>query len=369
MFASRHSHIAWLARCSAVVAALVLTATACGSSSSSDTPSQSATAAAAGPVTAAQLYAQAKKGGTIMMYSGSDPVTAATVIKGFLAAYPGLKMSFTRVVGGQGEAKYDAEAAAGSTQADIVINVDQPFYTNALQKGWMVPISAANVPNVANLPKKFIFTGNVAVGIDRLNGIAVNLAKVTPAETPKSMPDLLKPMWKGQLVTGDPATQNVFLAYWALLDKTFGDNYVKSMGGQNIDWEASLLTGMQKVASGEKLAGFGANIGHVLPIYTAAGPGQSPISKPLIITQPDTGFVWNAGVSKDGPNPDGGLLFLNWLLTPAGQKAWNTLTQSASVLPGVTIPNALPVGSNFDVLNTEVPAAVRTKILGLLGLS
>lgn len=313
----------------------------------------------------ATLLAQAEASGPVVIYSGQDPVTAGKVVQAFRAAYPNVDVQFVRLVGSALVARYAAEAGAGQPQASAVIDVNQPFFGAAYDHGWMLKLDAKNVPNAKKLDPKFILKGNLAIAITRLNGVIANTDSVSPNQYPKKLSDLLKPMWKDKLVGGDPRTQPIVVAYWELLRKTFGDKFLQGMAKQNIEWVPSLVGGVQKVGAGEKWGAFGANILHERPLLASAP--DAPITKQPIPTQPDAGFVWNAGVSTKAPNRAGALLFVNWLLTPAGQAAWNA-GSGTSVLSGVKIPGVAPLGSKFNLLSTVVRGPVRSRVLKLLGL-
>ncbi|WP_162940084.1 ABC transporter substrate-binding protein [Gryllotalpicola protaetiae] len=350
------------------VAAAVLAA--CSQAASTPAASSAAPSVSATPDSAAEqaLIAQAKQGGKVQLYTSVDPTTAATLANQFQQLY-GIPVQVTRLVSGPLVARYTAEAQAGKPVADVVIAANEPFFADGLSKGWLLPMTSAQVPNIAQLPKTFQYDGSVGVGTSRLSGLAVNTQLVTSG-APTTWQQLTDAKWKGKMVTDDPRTIPVVLAQWQALDKKLGDSYLQKIAQQDVEWAPSLVTGVQEVAAGEKTLAFGINQGHVSPLISTAP--NAPVTQPITYLKPvDVGFAWNAGVSAHSGNPAGGRLFINWLLTDQGQQLFNGATLSPSVLPAVTIPGAPPITKDFVDLTTNenIPTTEETRILNLLGLN
>ena len=60
---------------------------------------------------------------------------------------------------------------------------------------------------------------------------------------------------------------------------------------------------------------------------------------------------------------------VNWLISPAGQIAFNSAQHTNGVLPNVKIPGIPPLGDKFITLSTNVSPENQQRILSLLGLS
>src|SRR5262249_40475837 len=160
----------------------------------------------------------------------------------------------------------------------------------------------------------------VGIGLSRLDGVVINTNAIKGSDVPKTWQDLTNPRFKGRLIAGDPRTVPVNMGLWKILRATYGDAYLKAMAGQNIQWVASRVSGVQTVAAGERDAAMGANLLHMNPLLASAP--TAPVSL-VHMTGPDVGFVWNAGVSTKSPNPAAGQLFVNWLLSGQGQLLFN----------------------------------------------
>jgi spermidine/putrescine-binding protein len=136
----------------------------------------------------AKLVADARKVGTLNLYTSADPVTAQKLGDAFGKKY-GIKVTFTRLTSGPIAARYTAEAQAGNFPADVVLIGDPYFLATALSKGWVMPMNPTTVPNVATLEKKFKFYGSVGVAISRVDGFVPNTKLVSPADYPKPWED------------------------------------------------------------------------------------------------------------------------------------------------------------------------------------
>ena len=136
---------------------------------------------------------------------------------------------------------------------------------------WMMPMNATTVPNVATIAKKFRFFGSVGIGISRLDGVVINTnARQGQSTCRRRWKDLTIPRFKGRLLAGDPRTVPVNMGQWKVLRATYGDDYLKAMGGQGIQWVASLVSGVQTVAADERDRPLGANFLHMNPLLASA---------------------------------------------------------------------------------------------------
>jgi ABC-type Fe3+ transport system substrate-binding protein len=204
------------------------------------------------------------------------------------------------------------------------------------------------------------------VAISRLDGFVYNTKLVSPSDVPTTWLDLIKPRWKGKLFGPDVRSVPVNMGMLQLLRLKYGDDYLTALGKQSPRIVASMVTGVQLVAAGERDAAFGANKGHVNPLLASAP--NAPV-KMVRLGGPNFGFTWGAGVSAKSKNPAGGQLFVNWMLSAQGQVIFNTTQGTNGVLPKVVIPGADPLGPKFITVSTNVSQANQQKILSLLGLS
>lgn len=352
--------------------ALVVLAVVALSTAATGTAHELAPAAKAKPPTKQQLsavgkelVAQARKVGSVHFYTSADPTTAQQVADAFGKQY-GLKVTFTRLVSGPIAARYTAEAQAGNFTADAVIISNPPFFADAFSKGWMVRLRTwQDAPNLYTYPQKFKFYGSVGIGISRVNGVVINTNLLKGSDIPTTWRDLLDPRFQGKMIIGDPRTVPVNMGIWRLLQQAYGDDFLRGIARQKPRVVASMVTGVQNVAAGEAMVALGANIGHMTPLLTSAP------NAPVRLTTPqgrDFGFTWNIGVSARSPNPAGGKLLANWLISPGGQRIFNKAGNVAT-LPGIRIADTEPLDAKYVTVSSSVSQANAAQILSLLGLS
>ena len=300
----------------------------------------------------------------MLVYWAVDSVTAQNVANAFKSEY-GINLSFDRIPdSGTLRTRYFAEAAAGAPGADLVITTDTPTLDAAVQKGYMLPVSQWDVPDISQVPSAFVAPNFVTAGLFTLNNVVINTTNVKPSEYPTTWQDLTKPMWAGQLISDDPRQVDTTMSIFAELDKLYGDSYIKALGAQKLTYVQSLVSGAQSVAAGEKLGAFGIGQIHINPLLQSAP--NAPI-KLIKLSGPVFGAEWDLGLSAKAKDPAAARLFISWLFSPAGQQAFNKII-GPSVLPNVTIPGFPPLGDDYARLQ-PVSAAGQTKLLGMLGLN
>jgi iron(III) transport system substrate-binding protein len=352
-------------RTGAILVTAVAGALALGACSSSASSSGS-TAASTGSASASSgsLVTQAKQEGAVSLYWAVDSVTGQNVANAFKAAY-GITVNYDRIPdSGTLRTRYFAEAAAGAPGADIVITTDTPTLQAAVQKGYMLPVSKWGVSDISSVPQAFVAPDFATVGLFTLNNVVINTTNVKPSEYPTTWQDLTKPMWKGQLISDDPRQVDTTMSIFAELDQLYGDSYLKALGGQNLTYVQSLVSGAQTVAAGEKLGAFGIGQIHINPLLQSAP--NAPI-KLIKLSGPVFGAEWDLGLSAKAKDPAAAKLFINWLFSPAGQQVFNKII-GPSVLPNVNIPGFPALGSDYARLE-PVNSAGQSKLLGLLGLN
>ena len=255
----------------------------------------------------------------------------------FQKAYPEIKLSFAVGRGAEIAPRLMQERRAGKYIADIYTggmhSAYELFYRNKL----LDPIPPALIlPEVLDESKWwrgkhqyidhenqyiFLFEGTVQGG-----GISYNKNLVDPAEF-KSFWDLLQPKWKGKIVAVHPRmpgmiSQNLTFMYH---HPKLGPEYIKKLFGemdvtvsrddaQMIDW----------LASGKFALNFFARA-----VGVAAGKGL-PVREFYAGSFREGGFVnpMNGSVSlpSQAPHPNAAKLALNWLLSRAGQIAFQKAT-------------------------------------------
>jgi ABC-type Fe3+ transport system, periplasmic component len=312
--------VAGLAALTAVttVAALV----GCSSPSPTETPAASGTAGEPSyyPADYSKIIATSKKeGGTLTIYSNTDQENWAPILRDFQAKYPWITVSADNLDSDEVFQRQLSEMATGNAPADMLVsNAVQAWSSYASKPGTLMDYTS---PEMEKLPKfAQLMPGVAAMSLDPV-GIAYNTSLMTKA--PTSVADLGKAIaadpgkYKGKITTRDVngawgfSVSDAFAAEspkaWSTLGKVLPSARPETSSG----------TQKEKILSGEYLAGFF--------ISSAVGyPAEAQSGGLLKFVLPKDGTVVlgrGIGITPKAPHPATAKLFLDFVLSEAGQNA------------------------------------------------
>lgn len=143
-------------------------------------------------------------------------------------------------------------------------------------------------------------------------GVAYNKNAIPSVDLPKKFDDLHKPALKGKMALSNDessARQIGAMAY------AKGDSFVRKLKDQEIVLQGASGPGFNElIVSGEvplSFAGFSTNVSH------SAAKGAPVAWYPLDLAVANAGGV---GISANAPHPHAGLLLVDFLISPDGQK-------------------------------------------------
>jgi len=296
------------------------------------------------PADYAAIVSAGVKEGQINVYSPTDADQASGLIKGFEAAFPGIKVKWNDVASGAVYNRVVSEAAAGQVGSDIVWSNGLDLQLELVEEGYAEPyksVEASHIPVWAQY-KDTAYSTTVEPIVFMYNKAVF---KDTPPKDHKQLAELLvsKPLdLQAKVATFDPeksasaytvmendvAQDNNF---WSLID-AFGKarGKVYSSSGQL----------REKVLSGEHPFAFNVN--------GAYAKGWAASSQNLAVVYPEDYTIAasrTAFISKNAPSPNAAKLFLDYMLSKAGQEA-----VSKAGLPSVR--NDISA-DNFDTVNKD----------------
>ena len=283
-----------------------------------------------------RLITQAKKEGSFNWYSAIPLDTDQAIAAAFTKTY-GIKVSIFRASSGPLEDKWAAERTAHLVNADV-INVADPVFMNdaAFNKHWLsLGLTPKNVPALAKVPKKYVHQhAYVTMGIQPI-GIAYN--KNLVSSPPKTWSDLTNPQYQGHLLLTDPTLVPAWAAVYKLWQDTKSPSLAQ-LAATKPSFISSSNPGAQEVAAGEVWM----NAPTSLTALVALQKQGAPIG--FVIPPTTTGVEMQLGLSSPNRHPFAARLFINWVMSPAGQAVVNAATAS-SVLPN--IPGTLTLPSDY----------------------
>ncbi len=278
---------------------------------------------------------------TIITYPGTQ---YRTFMDTFEAAFPGIKVQQT---GGNASIivpKVIQERQAGIYTPDVLVSsVGTPFSLKPIgaiepvrplifrgdvldDKVWRDGFEAGFL----DVEKRWMY----APTFNKNMGLWINTDQVGADEI-TTIKDLLKPKWKGKILSLDPRTVGVA---WNVLDmkRSAGEEFVRKLyGEQEVVLVRDLRQGTEFMVKGQYPIGIGAPNAEAFVDFEAQGLGKN--LKPMEI---DGGtFLISTSIPylfNRAPHPNAAKLFINWFLTKEAQSTWAKLTgQNSRRLDGV----------------------------------
>lgn len=207
-------------------------------------------------------------------------------------------------------------------------------------------------PNAAKIPDQFkdkdgYWTG-VYVGY---LGFASNtkLLKEKGVEAPKSWQDLLKPEFKGQVVSANPGSSGTAYTMLATLVQLMGEEkglaYMKALDKQMKNYQKSGTAPARLAGQGECMVGI--SFLHDAIKYREEG------MKDLVLTAPSEGTGYEIGavsLIKGGPDQENAKKFIDWCLTKKAQE----IGQTVGSYQFLTNPDAQPPKQAVELKGTKL---------------
>lgn len=146
-------------------------------------------------------------------------------------------------------AKINAELAAHSLKADILMTSDPFFYIDLKKQGLLVPYAS---PHTQNIPPRlkdsegYFSTQRVPVVI-----LAYNRNMLKPSDIPKTFKELIDKKWSGKITMASPLESGTAFTAVATLSREYGWDFFKQLRSNNISAAGGNSAVRQKLESKE----------------------------------------------------------------------------------------------------------------------
>jgi iron(III) transport system substrate-binding protein len=317
------------------------------------------------PASYADVIAAAKKEGKVTVYTSTDAAQAKGLLDAFRKAYPGIEIDWNDLGTNNSYNRTISEAAANQVTADIVWTSAMDLQVNLVEKGLTAPIDS---PEAAAIPAWAKYNGQ-AFGTSVEPAAIIYNKSLFPADAiPKTRADLIKVLQdrkdalKGKVATFDPEKSGMgFL--WSTNDatqtKTFWD-LAKAFGATQGKTYSSSGQMREKVISGEHTIAF-----NVIGSYALDWAKKNPNIGVAFQSEYTAAFARVVVVTKGAPRPNAARLFVDFMLSKAGQEA-----AAGSGMPSVRADVAAGT-DNIESLKKVTggnlqPIALDDKLLGWL---
>src|SRR6266540_227786 len=260
------------------------------------------------------LHEAARKEAELVLYTTHivDQIVRP-LIKSFQTYAPGVQVKYVRADGLALVVRLTNEGRAGRVQSDVWCMVDgvQALLAGGLAAEFEAP-NAHSLPAGLVDPKRRWVATNVGV-----RSAAYNTQIVPQQYAPKSYQDLLDPRWKGKIVW-NPKSMTGAWGFISTVIKGMGDEkgmaYLRALAKQDIvPLPIAIRAVLDRVIAGEYAIGLEMNNTHAAISAAQGAPVAwvplNPVSETLQV----------AGVTKGAPHPNAARLFIDFMVSRAGQ--------------------------------------------------
>jgi iron(III) transport system substrate-binding protein len=257
------------------------------------------------------LYEGAKKEGKLVWYTSLS--TYKEMAKAFEAKYPGVAVEFYRAPATNLATRILSEAQARRYNVDAIETT--PGAVMLLRdNNVLLPFTSPHLADYPEGSKEKAPGGLFFSAVDRESyaGVGYNKSIIRDSEVPRSFDDLLKPALKGKMGI---SAEEIGTRMIGAMVRSKGEAYVRKLAAQEIKHYSMPALGLNElIASGEVPITFTAVDSN---IRLAVARGAPVAWLPLDLVPTNAG---NVATFVNAPRPHAALLFIDFMIGPAGQK-------------------------------------------------
>ena len=285
--------------------------------------------------------------GELIVYTSRAESLFKPVVEAFNQVYPDIKV--TALTGSNGELAAKLLEERANPQADLLINSDTLTMESLAAEGLFAP---NNSPAVAAVPESYRAEDGSWVALTlRPRVIMYNTDLVAPEEVPTTMMGLTDPKWNGQIGAADSrngAMVAQLVAMRHILGEDAMNDFVEGLVANNTPWFGGHTDVRKAVGAGELKLGL---VNHYY--YHLSKAEGAPVG----IVYPDQGDgemglivnSTNAGIVQGAKHPELAQTFIDFMLSPEGQKVYADQNFEYPVAPGVETAEGVPPLDDFQL--------------------
>jgi iron(III) transport system substrate-binding protein len=295
--------------------------------------------------------------GELVIYSGRSEPLVQPVIDAFKSKNPDVKILLK--AGSNSEIANALIEEQANPQADIFITTELFTVQSLSAQGIFQPYLPIDAEH---LPAGLVGPDNQWVGLTRrARVIMYNTDLVTSAEAPKSIFELTDPKWKGQIAAAG-STNGSMQAQIAVMRQLIGEQVTEQWLKDLLANEIAFFGGHTDVRKAVGVGEFKLGLVNHYYYYLQQAEGS-----PVGIVFPDqgedqVGLITNAtaaAIIKGVPNADAAQAFLDFLVSPEGQKLFAEVNYEYPVVVGVKLREGVQPLDDFRLVNVDVAKAAQ----------
>lgn len=295
--------------------------------------------------------------GDLVIYSGRSEPLLQPVIDAFKAQHP--EVNVLLKAGSNSELANALLEEQANPQADVFVTTEVFTVQSLAQQGAFQSYRPAGAEQ---LPAEFLGPDNLWTGLTRrARVIMYNTELLSEEEVPTSIFDLTDPKWRGQIAAAG-STNGSMQAQIAAMRQLIGEEETEAWLNGLIANEVTFFGGhtdvRQAVGAGEFQLGL---VNHYY-YYLQQAEGS-----PVGIIFPDQaegqiGLITNAtaaAVINEAPHVEAAQAFMDFLVSPDGQKLFAELNYEYPLLPGVELHADVQPLDEFRFADVNIAAAAQ----------
>jgi iron(III) transport system substrate-binding protein len=320
--------------------------------------------------------------GEVDVHGGPGKSYEQVLTTGFKAAYPAIKLVFVGSSGRDVILQIMREREAGLYKWDVYVGGTPSILQTLKPAGAFAPLRAALIlPEVTD--DKAWYAGFDAGWMDKekkftfafdytFSPLAMVNWDFVSHDDLKTFQDLLKPQFADKIVWDDPHLPGQGLLDGQVLIKNYGAQFLQKLfATQKIVYIANRRQQAEGVVRGRYPIGIAAPVDEVGQ-FQAQGLGKNigPFNGGLNALSGDSGFGTVSLMDK-APHPNAAKVYINWLLSRAGQAEWGKVLRNSrrlDVPPGQ--PSEVPPpGMPYSNLQAEDQIPIREQVVDIASKS
>ncbi len=262
----------------------------------------------------ARLVERAKREGSVALYTSLAPTESQPLAAAFEKKY-GVKVVLWRALSDQVVQRTVAEARARRHVVDVVETNGPEMEMLAREK----ILGEMYSPYLADLPPKSIPAHRTWFP-DRFNFyvVAYNTKQVQRSQIPATYDGFTDPKWKGRI-----SVEATDAEWMATIVKTWGTakgmDYFRRLAALKPDVRKGHILLANLIVAGEVPVGLTTYHSNVLPLKRKGAPID------FVPVQPVVARPQGIGVARNAPHPHAAILFVDYVLSPEGQKLFESM--------------------------------------------
>ena len=269
---------------------------------------------------AKEFYPKAKQEGALVVYTVWDVDHIRSLTEAFSKRFPGINTSYWQATRSEVTTRTLTEYQGNQAGVDVILTEAPLVLHNA---------GATQAYQTVQGNSLFVNDAIAPVVSLQIQALAYNTKKLKREEAPKSWEDVTNPKYKGIVALDDPMRAGPLSSMLAAFkddwkDDTRWANFIKGLKSLNVTIHKSTSAMFRLVVAGEYSIVMPAlfhdvvrekEIGSPIDFARGAGPVVSP---------------QQAAIYVKAPHPTGAKLFAEWLISPEGQLAIDTIGRASA---------------------------------------